>query len=328
VTAISEGQTAEYRFSARQSRGERDYQEDDYGFLDARLDDSEAEHILLTVADGMGGHSNGARASAIAAEAFIDAYQQSAQPPVQRLESALHHANQCVANAIADDPALAGMGTTLVGVVIQQERIHWVSVGDSPLWLFRQGHLAQLNADHSMAPLLQQMVEDGRISAEEAASDPKRNSLLSAVMGDDIELIDLPAESLSCQTGDLLVLGSDGLQTLTDADIQSIVARHCSDAATVISDALISAVEAKGKPGQDNVTVLVYRPSVRDNTQAVSKTASHSDNSVVSNPVGEHPPAMGHTRGSALKVAGVIVLAILAVAALVYLLGLSMTDGQ
>jgi protein phosphatase len=321
VTAIPADQSAEYRFCARQSQGARDYQEDDYGFLDARADNSEPEHTLLVVADGMGGHANGARASAIAAEAFIDAYQHAGEPTVRRLEGALHHANQRLASAIADEPALAGMGTTLVGVVIQQERLNWVSVGDSPMWLFRQGQLAQLNADHSMAPLLQQMVIDGRISAEEAASDPKRNSLLSAVMGNDIELIDLPTEPLACQAGDLVILGSDGLQTLSDAEIQTIVARHRQDSAMQISEALMNAVDAKAKPGQDNVTVLVYRPTV-------SQHVPLPEPATVIAAAAERPPASTGKSGAGLKQVGIIVLALLAVLALVYLLSLSMTTGQ
>lgn len=321
MTAIPANNTASYRFCARQSQGARDYQEDDYGFLDARENDGEPEHTLLAVADGMGGHANGARASAIAAEAFIDAYQHSGEATVKRLEGALHHANQRVARAIADEPALAGMGTTLVGVVIRQERLNWVSVGDSPLWLFRQGHLAQLNADHSMAPLLQQMVVDGRISAEEAASDPKRNSLLSAVMGHDIELIDLPSEPLACQTGDLVIIGSDGLQTLSDAEIQTIVAGHSQDSAMKISEALIRAVDAKAKPGQDNVTVLVYRPTVGHDVRQSGSAASIAE-------ADERPKQSTGTSGIGLKQLGIITLGLLAVVALVYLLSLSMTTGQ
>ncbi|MDP3516842.1 MAG: SpoIIE family protein phosphatase [Pseudohongiella sp.] len=316
------GQSAEYRFCARQSQGARDYQEDDYGFLDARQDASGPEHTLLTVADGMGGHANGARASAIAAEAFIDAYQHSEQSTEQRLAQALHHANQCLTDAIDKEPALAGMGTTLVGVVIQQERMNWVSVGDSPLWLFRNGRLAQLNADHSMAPLLQQMVDTGRISAEEAATDPKRNSLLSALMGNEIELIDLPAEPMACLPGDLLVLGSDGLQTLTDAEIQAIVARHCHESATQISDSLMQAVEAKQKPGQDNVTVMVYRPAVSNFRP--SDSALQSDIKAPTTAT-ERPqlPVVKSSPGFGLKHLGAIALVLSAIAALVYLLSLS-----
>lgn len=247
------------RFSALQSQGQRDYQEDDYGLLDARSEQNDEEHTVIVVADGMGGHSNGAQASAIATETFIDHYQKVVGDINQRLLQSLEAANQGIAEAISRDPALDNMGTTLVAAVIAGTELHWISVGDSPMWIYRDGNLTQLNADHSMAPLLQDMVAAGKITEEEAATDPGRNSLLAALMGKELELIDRPDTPYGLLPGDLLILASDGLQSLSQAQLSAVLAQQEGGSAASISQALMDAAIALDNPGQDNITVATYR---------------------------------------------------------------------
>ena len=249
------------RFAARQIPGKRDYQEDDYGLLDGRdlgLDGS--EHSMLLVADGMGGHVGGATASGLLSKTFVEAYPQASGPIVDRLRDCLEAANKAIADAIAENPELDGMGSTLVAAVVSSEGLNWISVGDSPLWLFREGKLERLNADHSMAPVLADLVATGRMTAEEAARDPSRHSLRSAVMGDDIHLIDVSSQPVAVEKGDRLLLASDGLMTLSDQEIEAILKKTQDVPLEDSAAALIQAVEAAEQPHQDNTTVLLYAP--------------------------------------------------------------------
>ena len=250
------------RFAARQIPGKREYQEDDYGLLDGRdLGIDGSEHTMLLVADGMGGHVGGATASGLLSKTFVEVYPQASGPIVDRLRDCLEAANKAIADAIAENPELDSMGSTLVAAVVSSEGLNWISVGDSPLWLFREGKLERLNADHSMAPVLADLVATGRMTEEDAARDPRRHSLRSAVMGDDIHLEDVSSQPVAVQKGDRLLLASDGLMTLSDQEIAAIL-KKTQDAPLEDSAAtLIQAVEAAEQPHQDNTTVLLYTPA-------------------------------------------------------------------
>ena len=216
---------------------------------------------MLLVADGMGGHVGGATASALLSKTFVEAYPQASGPIVDRLRDCLEAANKAIADAIAENPELDGMGSTLVAAVVSSEGLNWISVGDSPLWLFRKGELERLNADHSMAPVLADLVATGRMTAEEAARDPSRHSLRSAVMGDDIHLIDVSSQPVAVEKGDRLLLASDGLMTLSDQEIEAILKKTQEAPLEDSAAALIQAVEAAEQPHQDNTTVLLYAPA-------------------------------------------------------------------
>ena len=268
------------RFAARQIPGKREYQEDDYGLLDGRdlgLDGN--EHSMLLVADGMGGHVGGATASGLLSKTFVEQYPQASGPIVDRLRDCLEAANKAIDAAIAENPALDSMGSTLLAAVISSEGLNWISVGDSPLWLFRKGQLERLNADHSMAPVLADLVTTGRMTAEEAAQDPRRHSLRSAVMGDDIPLIDVSSQPVAVQQGDRLLLASDGLLTLSDQEIAAILKKTQDAPLADSAEALIQAVEDAEHPHQDNTTVLLYAPteSMRLTTAALGEEEAAQD---------------------------------------------------
>src|SRR5690606_29113555 len=102
-------------------------------------------------------------------------------------------ANRCIAAQAAQDPSTRGMGTTLIVVVIDQARAHWLSIGDSLLLLWRGGTLACLNHRHSYAERLDRMVALGQISAADGKNHPDRHALTSCLNGEDIAQIDCPA---------------------------------------------------------------------------------------------------------------------------------------
>ena len=123
-------------------------------------------------------------------------------------------------------PETEGMGATLVVPALIENRLWWISVGDSPLFLYRGGKLSQLNEDHSMAPQIDFMVKSGLMDAETGANHPDRNCLISVLMGARIPKIDCPTKPFEMKAGDIVVCASDGLQFLTNAQIEKVLGKY------------------------------------------------------------------------------------------------------
>ena len=140
-----------------------------------------------------------------------------------------------------------------------------------PLWLFSDGKLRRLNADHSMAPVLANLVAVGRLTEEEAATDPKRHALRSAVMGDEIHMIDVSSQPVAIRKNDRLLLASDGLMTLEDEEIARILQNMQDATLSEVVEALIHAMEEVGNPNQDNTTVLLYAPEADCGMETLSR---------------------------------------------------------
>jgi len=196
----------------------------------------------------MGGHAAGDVASRLAVDSFsltfVDARRKGAS-----IEEALRHSlettNDEIAAKQAASPEATGMGTTLVVAHVSAKGVAWISVGDSPLWLFRDGKLLRLNEDHS----LRAAVADGaKLSG---------NILQSAVNGDPIALVDCRAEPLPLRIGDVVVLASDGVLTLKDQEIAGVARKSSVNGPDAVAQALLQAVETRGKANQDNCAVLI-----------------------------------------------------------------------
>ena len=243
-----------------QIQGGRDYQEDAFAvsYLPPDQDPSGQGCLVLLLADGMGGHAGGAVASETVIQAFQEGFNQPTTGLAERFHAAVGAANEAVREEQQADLALGDMGTTLVVAVVIGAALYWVSVGDSPLWLCRDGRLHRLNADHSMRPLLLDLVELGRLTEEEALSDPRIHQLRSAIYGETIPLIDMNADGYVLEAEDLVLLASDGLETLPDAALAEVIEAGGSNSGTIVH-ALLDGVSAAGKPGQDNTTVVVYQ---------------------------------------------------------------------
>jgi serine/threonine protein phosphatase PrpC len=254
-----------YRAAWRATQGARSYQEDTAiirpgsPLPDLAPDALGPDRLIAVLADGMGGHAGGAIASRTVCECFVWACAESKGPWRERLWSALEVANAAIARAVASNPALTGMGSTLIGAAFGPEGLQWVSVGDSPLYLLRRGKIALLNEDHSLAPLLDQLAAEGVITFEQAWNDPRRHVLRSAVTGGELELVDLSPTPLPIEPGDCVILASDGIHTLEPSEIARIVAARGNDGPDAIATALIRAVETVHDPHQDNATVVIVQ---------------------------------------------------------------------
>jgi PPM family protein phosphatase len=266
----------QYEAALRATQGARAYQEDTAeiwprpagvegspGFRADQRPTLPPGNLVTVLADGMGGHAGGSLASRMACEAFLDAYARSADIAPQvpaRLSLGLDHANAAIAAKVVEKPALAGMGTTLVGTAFGPQGLEWISVGDSPLYLFRRGELALLNEDHSLAPALDQLAAQGKITVEQARNDVRRHMLRSAVSGDDLDLIDLSHMPLPLESGDYVIAASDGIHTLDQAEITRIVQAWSLEGPAAIAAALIRRIDDLQEQHQDNTTVVVVRP--------------------------------------------------------------------
>ena len=234
--------------------GARPYQEDYFRYRAAPRSGGGSD-ALLVLADGMGGHAGGAEASETAVARFIERFGKIEGEPAACLREALRAANE----AVGERAARTGtdMGCTLVGCLVAGDDAHWISVGDSPLWLLDGGELRRLNADHSMRPLLEEAVAAGRMTRAELAADYRVHQLRSAVMGRRLDLVDQNPEPLRLRTGQQLILASDGIETLEEKKIAAVCAAR--EAPADAARALLDAVEKRRAPHQDNATVLVYR---------------------------------------------------------------------
>lgn len=244
------------------SKGQRSYQED------AVIADFSrgADVGLAVLADGMGGHAAGDVASKIVVtEVFselmfqrgdADAFEQSVTTTL--LDAAMG-ANACLREHVATHPETQGMGATLVATVIINRNLYWISIGDSPLFLYRDGKLTQLNEDHSMAPQIDFMVKSGLLNHEEARCHPDRNTLTSVLFGEDVPRIDCPKEPLELRASDMLIVASDGLQFLTDEEIAAVLKVHRAANSAEIADNLLERLRQLEDPDLDNVSFSVVK---------------------------------------------------------------------
>lgn len=244
----------EISFAGQEIIGQRSSQED-YSLF--RVLKGGAE-LLVVLADGMGGHTSGEVASKNVVTAFDSTFVEYPSDSVPtKLGASLQQANHVLSRLVQENNSLEGMGCTLVGAHVSAEGLHWISVGDSLLYLYRDGGLIHLNADHSMAPVIEESYRAGKITKEEALAHPNKNALRSAIMGVDIPLIDSPKYPTPLFRGDVLIVASDGLLTLSESKICEILKKHSGETAGKISKALVAAVEGVNKPHQDNTTVQI-----------------------------------------------------------------------
>lgn len=243
-------------------QGGRDYQEDaiatDFPFG--------ADTGIAVLADGLGGHAAGDVASKIVVtEVFSELKFQGVNFVNQEKEIpsfmavAAANANSAVSDHVIDHPEVRGMGSTLVSLVFVENRMFWMSIGDSPLYLLRGGKLQQLNEDHSMAPQIDFMAQQGLLDEEAAKNHPDRNCLTSVILGGRVAKSDCPATPFEIKVGDIVVVSSDGLQYLEEPKIQKILHRYRRRKSAEIAGHLLEAIEALADPDQDNVSFAVIK---------------------------------------------------------------------
>jgi PPM family protein phosphatase len=208
---------------------------------------------VAAVADGMGGHSAGEVASAIAIEELAALGErgpwENETAATDDLKQAILRANRRIRGMAASDRKLNGMGTTLVALLQDGDMVHVANVGDSRGYLLRQGELSQVTVDHS---LVQELVDDGRLSPEDAERHPQR-SVITRALGIDPE-VEFDLFTYKLQVGDRLLLCSDGLSDVVEpTQIRNVLLRVRSPQKAARQ--LITVANEQGGP--DNITVIV-----------------------------------------------------------------------
>jgi protein phosphatase len=226
-----------------------------------------AEQRLFVVADGMGGHAAGEVASKIAVDSInefvcLTGGDQEITWPFgldekisydgNRLKTSIRYANRKVIDATKEKTEYEGMATTVAAVLVDGDAANLAHVGDSRVYLFREAALTQLTSDHSW---VNEQIQSGIISPEQARSHPLRNVVTRALGGKPELAVDVQLQPMLA--GDILLLCSDGLTTmLPDEDIAELVAASAGD----IEKAAKSLVgEANARGGEDNITVVLLK---------------------------------------------------------------------
>jgi serine/threonine protein phosphatase PrpC len=208
------------------------------------------EYGLWAVADGMGGHENGALASAtVAASLSAIGPAASAAELLARLEKSVLAANADLRNKVRERNG-ATMGSTLAVLLVHGRHFACVWAGDSRIYLIRGGHITQVSRDHTEA---QDMIERGLLTAEEARTWPRRNVITRAIGVHDRPELEIDHGEL--ESGDVFVLCSDGLTGHVRDD--EILRATLSTSAQDACDTLLALTLERG--ASDNVTVVVVR---------------------------------------------------------------------
>jgi PPM family protein phosphatase len=210
---------------------------------------------LAVIADGMGGYEGGQQASSLAVKTVCEAYEEApAGDPQSDLLLGLHLAHARIQEYARQHPGFFGMGTTCTAVSLRKQELYFAHVGDSRLYLVRDGKISRLTRDHSYVGRL---VESGLLAPEQAETHPQRN-VLTAALGVGSELTpQFPPQPILLQDQDVLVLCTDGLWgQVSDEELrQATSSRNPEEACRK----LIELARARGGP--DNITVQVMRLS-------------------------------------------------------------------
>jgi len=225
------------------------------------------EQGLFVVADGMGGHAAGEVASKVAVDSINEfvcltggdeeitwpfGLDEGISYDGNRLKTAIRYANRKVLDAVMEKAEYEGMATTVAAILVDGATVNLAHVGDSRVYLYRDGELKQLTSDHSW---VNEQLESGIISADQARSHPLRNVVTRALGGKADLQVDMQSHTL--RAGDVLLMCSDGLTTMVpDDEIARVLAEAAGDIQAAGTN-LVAAANARG--GEDNITVVLLQ---------------------------------------------------------------------
>jgi protein phosphatase len=207
---------------------------------------------LFFVADGMGGHAGGDIASAIASQhiALADEPLETSAEAEQKLIDYIYQAKQKIDASVKQHPAITGMGTTLSALMVTGTKVTIAHIGDSRIYLARDGVVKQITSDHTF---VQRLVDTGRITEEEALTHPRR-SVLMRVLGDIEQFPEVDIDTYETKPGDRWMACSDGLSGVVPKQLMENILLSNEDAKEACELLVGEALEF-GAP--DNVTVVL-----------------------------------------------------------------------
>ena len=215
------------------------------------------EALLMVVADGMGGHYYGEVAAQIAVQTLTDAFPREFKPrmrdPFMFLQKGMLNAHRAILDFAGQHRLLDSPRTTCVACVVQNSVAYWAHSGDSRLYLLRNGRVLAQTRDHSRVRLL---VDQGVISEEQMPGHPDRNKIYGCLGGQQKPEIEYSRKA-TLETGDVLVLCTDGVWSVLPADILAVSLKTTDPADAV--PVLLGQAEARGGPHADNLSMIAVR---------------------------------------------------------------------
>ena len=236
---------------------------------------TDAESGVFVVADGMGGHAAGEVASSMVVAHFSNGAGESGRSRSvgdarELLRGTLTRVNRAIISDSRDNPARAGMGTTATALILLPEGFYVIGhVGDSRAYLLRDGEVSRLTEDHTY---VQQLVDRGRLSDEQARLHP-RSSLLTRALGTE-ESVEIDLYDGSLSPGDRFVVSSDGLTGMISEEELGMLVRLPVEPGELVRR-LIEAANDAG--GSDNITVIVVDVSPDRGSESARKVSTARD---------------------------------------------------
>ena len=235
--------------------GMRSSQQDSFGLSDLVSEDCEEKGVFAVVADGMGGLTDGDKVSRMVVITMLEGFDEDNGkiPPSSLLLKLVHEANEEVCGELGEEK-LGKCGSTLVAAIVKDRKLSWISVGDSHLYVLRNGQLVKLNTDHNYAVELDNMARSGEISLEEALRDPQRGALTSFIGKGSLELVDQNEAPILLEKGDKVLLMSDGVfGTVPESRIAEIMMQPLLEGCVQLEQEILE----ENRANQDNYTCVV-----------------------------------------------------------------------
>ena len=232
------------------------------------------EALLMVLADGMGGHLHGEMAATVAIETFVETFGLHAKPhlldPDAFIVDTMRYAHERIMRFPHDQEMGGFPGTTCVAVLIQGGKMYWGHAGDSRLYLLRNGEVFAKTNDHSM---VQRLVDAGRITTEQARVHAQRNQITNCLGGiQDLFYVE-SGDPISIESGDVVLLGSDGLWgPFPDQELAAVFSQQ---QVVGVLDALVAGALEREAGHSDNITGIVARLGASEPLQEVAEPVSN-----------------------------------------------------
>ena len=209
---------------------------------------------LFLVADGMGGHKAGGFASKFSVETIHQLIAESGQEAaVAVLREVIEETNTRLREQADSDESLSGMGTTIVAATVEEGNLCVANVGDSRLYVLKDGTLKQITEDHS---LVEEMVRNGDLDREEARFHPNKNIITRALGG--LPEVEVDFFEVPLSGGEIVLMCSDGLSNMVDDEEMGEITLKYQDDLEMAAEQLVRRANDYG--GRDNIAVVLVRP--------------------------------------------------------------------
>ncbi len=220
--------------------------------------------MVAAVFDGMGGMQGGELASGLAMKIFFEDYKnrKDSESVYEFLEETAFKMDKAVRNIRSEDGGLLDAGTTIAAAYIDQNRLHWLSVGDSRIYILRGDEIQQVNREHNYRLMLHKMLQNGEITPDEYQGKSKEESaeyLISFLGIGGLQVMDLNEQPFELEDEDIIVLCSDGLyRALSDIEIRTLIKANAEDMQKAAETLIDQTVQMELK-NQDNTSVILLQ---------------------------------------------------------------------